>query len=210
MDRVVVFGATGSVGAKVVASALQKGFAVRAFVRKGRAGAARENVEFVEGSLDDVAAMKAAVAGSAGVVVALGPRREDPKPFTAKATGNIVRAMAEAGVTRLVCLTGAMIGDGYPNRGGLYARMRRGFVKKTPEIAKDRDEQERIVTACPLDWTVVKPPNVTDGARKGGVRAGTDLKVGMTAKIGREDLADFLVDQVGKKDHVKQCVFVMY
>src|SRR3990170_1571393 len=172
MDRVTIFGATGATGTKIVASALKNGFAVRAFVRKGRAPAgARANAEAGAGSLDDVAALKAVIAGSSAVLVALGPKREDPKPFTARATANIVRAMAETGVMRLVCITGAMIGDGYPNRGGMYRRMRRGFLRKSPEIAKDRDDQERIVTASPLEWTVVKPPLVTDGKRKGGVRA---------------------------------------
>lgn len=210
MQRVVVFGATGSTGAKVVDTALGKGYAVRAFVRNAKALAARDRLEIAQGSLEDMAALKAAVAGASAVLVALGPRREDPKPFTAKATANILRAMAESGVMRIVVLTGAMIGDGYPNRGGMYRRMRKGFVRKTPEIAKDRDEQERVVTASPLEWTVVKPPLVTDGARRGGVRAGTDLKVGMTAKIGREDLADFLVAQVAGRDHVRKAVFAMY
>lgn len=207
---VAVFGASGRVGSLIVRTALARGFHVRAFVRKASSLSLRdERLRVFEGSVDDLAAVRAAVAGTGGVVVALGPRREDPKPFTAKATATILRAMGDAGVTRIVCLTGAMIGDGYPNRGSFYERMRGRYVRSAPEIAKDRDEQERLVTRSALDWTVVKPPRLTDKPARGGVKAGTDLTLGMFSSLGREDLAAFLVDQVTDRRHLRKCVFVL-
>jgi hypothetical protein len=55
---------------------------------------------------------------------------------------------------------------------------------------------------------VVKPPRLTDGNAKGKVRAGTEIKVGMMSSVPREDLAAFMLDQIGRSEFVRKCVFV--
>jgi len=208
---VVVFGASGRLGSLVVQEAIRRGEKVRAFKRGAKAiGRQHERHQVVEGSLDDLSQVRAAIAGASAVIVVLGPRSESQVPFTARATANILRAMAEAGVTRIVCVTGAMVGEGYPNRGGFYRRMRAKHAKRAPDLARDRDEQERILKESPLDWTVVKPPRLTDGERRGSVRTGPDLPIGMTAKVSRADLASFLLDEAANREFVRRCVFIAY
>ena len=59
-----------------------------------------------------------------------------------------------------------------------------------------------------LDWTIVKPPRLTDGAAKGKWLAGTDVRLGMLSSITRDDLANFLVTKTLKPQYIGQAVFV--
>jgi putative NADH-flavin reductase len=54
---------------------------------------------------------------------------------------------------------------------------------------------ERIITASGLEWTIVRPPKLSDHHRIGKYQAGTDLRIRLWSSIGRADLAAFLVDE---------------
>jgi putative NADH-flavin reductase len=84
----------------------------------------------------------------------------------------------------------------------------RSFARRAPELARDRDEQDRIVRASGLDWTIVKPPRLTDGPATGGVRAGVDVRVGLLSRTSRADLAAFMLDEIERRAFVRQPVFV--
>ena len=81
-------------------------------------------------------------------------------------------------------------------------------LKSMPELARDREEQERLIMESECDWTIVKPPRLTDGPARGRVRAGTDLRVGLLSSISRRDLAAFLVSLVSSTQYSGRRVLV--
>jgi nucleoside-diphosphate-sugar epimerase len=106
MKRVLVTGANGFLGARVVAALERAGCEVRAFVRPGRTvpGA---NVEIREGDITDAEALRAAVHAVDGVVhcaarVATTGSWEEFASANIRATRRLIAAAVEAGVERIV------------------------------------------------------------------------------------------------------------
>ncbi len=56
---------------------------------------------------------------------------------------------------------------------------------------RDKEAMEALIRASGVDWTIIRPPALTDGPRTGTYRTGTDLKIRLTSRISRADLADF-------------------
>jgi putative NADH-flavin reductase len=52
---------------------------------------------------------------------------------------------------------------------------------------------ERIVTGSALDWTLVRPPQLTDKSRTGRYRVREGHLPVFGSKIARADVADFLI-----------------
>lgn len=205
-----VFGATGGTGRALVAVALEHGWSVRAFVRT-QAGASLPlpaHLEVVHGDPGRAEDIERAVRGSAAVCCAFGPRPRDPRAFCAPLTQRIVEAMRVAGVRRLVCVTGAMIGDLPANVSPALRTMAVFARRRFPEAMADRAAQEAIVAGSTLDWTLVKPPRLTAGARTGTVHAGPALPVGLRSRIRRQDLAEFMYRAATQDRFVRQRVYV--
>jgi putative NADH-flavin reductase len=99
-----------------------------------------------------------------------------------------------------------MVGAG--NRTLLFEWLARRVAGRQPAAAQDRVAQERLVQASGLDWTLVKPPRLTDGAAHRSVTAGSALRVGLLSKISRTDVAAFILDAIERDHHLRARVFV--
>jgi putative NADH-flavin reductase len=58
-----------------------------------------------------------------------------------------------------------------------------------------KEEQERLIRASDLDWTLVRPGGLTDGPRTGAYRFGLDRSI-RGGRISRADVADFVLKQL--------------
>jgi putative NADH-flavin reductase len=166
-------------------------------------------VTVLVGSLLNPRDVERAVQGCEAVICAIGPRMSAPDIFCAGATRNILEAMKAQGVRRLLCITGAMVGD-YPHLSWFMRGIMSSYRKNQPAQAQDRTEQEKLVEESGLDWTLVKPPRLSNGAARGRIRAGTNLKVGAFSSISRMDLSIFILDQVEAKEYMGEKVIVQY
>lgn len=190
--RWLVVGAHHGTGALVVQAARAVGVHVDAFV----------------GDVLDHDAVLRALSGHDAVISLLGPRAgagpESPVDLCSRGTANIVGAMTATGVQRLVVVTGAMIGHD-PVHLGLLHRTIQHFVPH--ELLDDRRASEAIVVDSDLQWTIVRPPRLTDGA-DGPVQVDIDLDVGALAHVSRASLAAFIVHEVVACRWVHQGVVV--
>lgn len=192
-----------------MSQALTRGYALRALVREGRRISERPSaVQVIAGSplwRGDVAAT---VERADAVVCLLGAREPYRDVFCAEATTLIVEEMRRSGVARLLCVTGAMIGEDGAHRGFALERLARAARSRMPQVMADRARQEEIVRSSGLDWTVVKPPRLIDGSRTRGFRASPDLVVGILSMVRRSDLAAFLLDEIVAPRFVRETVVV--
>ena len=202
--KLVVFGATGSVGRKVIEDALTQGHEVTALARDPAALSAYDGrITVQRGDILDAQAVVRAVDGQDAVVCALGRPLLDRSGLREAGTRKIVRAMQSAGVRRLVVLSALGVGDSAPVLPWLYRRIllptmfRRAFA--------DHLAQEQVVRDSGLDWVIVRAVNFTDGAPDGRFHSGVFAATkGMTLKISRADLAGFLLRQLREDRYLGQ------
>jgi putative NADH-flavin reductase len=69
----------------------------------------------------------------------------------------------------------------------------------------DHELQESYVRNSNLQWTITRPAAFTDGPRTGNYRHGfsADAK-GLTLKISRADVADFLLKQLSDLSYLRK------
>ena len=207
---IAIFGATGQTGRALIAAAFAKSWLVRALVRpSSRPLPASPNLTVLSGDLDDHEAVRAVIDSSDAVCCVFGPRPPYTDIFCAEATRAIVEAMRDQGARRLICQTGAMVGRHVPNRSFWFERMARAFDRRQPDAAEDRRLQEAVVEASDLDWTILKPPRLTDGPLKGRIRAGPNLEIGLLSKLSLADLAAFTLQEIEESKFRRQAVFLL-
>ncbi len=195
--RILIVGATGGTGRQLVAEALARGYSVTALVRDpSRLRVEHPQLTVVRGDALDEAAVGAAMRGHEAVLSALGHKRYfHPTRILSEGTRNILRAMEAHSVRRFVCETSLGVGDS-GGRLGLYYTF---FVIPVilPFYYWDKTRQERLIGESTLDWVIVRPGVLTNGARRGRFRHGP--RVGSflwTVRISRADVADFMLDQL--------------
>lgn len=138
-------GATGFVGRHTVDRALAAGHSVRALTRRPQP--ARDGVTWIQGALDDPAALARLVTGADAVVhiagVVSAPDRAGFAAGNIEGTRAVVAAAMAAGVDRFVHVSSLAARE--PGL-SLY-----GWSKR---------EAEALVEASPLWWTIVRPSGV--------------------------------------------------
>ncbi|QVQ51493.1 SDR family oxidoreductase [Spiractinospora alimapuensis] len=199
--HIVVAGASGATGRRVVNQALVAGHRVTALVRDR---ARFEAPEGVEAQIADVVNDADLVLphGADAVVSSIGMRPDRPgEPVCEPGTANLLAAMTNAEIPRIVVTSASPAytsGAGEP----LWFRALRGFVRRlTPRVYDDIEAMERVLrsSASSHAWTIVRPGYLTDGAR-------TDYRLlaerNATTSVHREDLAHALVALAGDDDAV--------
>ena len=206
--KVLVFGATGSVGRHVVGQGLERGHEVTAFVRDPSGlDAKHERLTVVRGDVLDGASVEGAVRGQEAVLCSIGAGRKGR--VRSEGTRNIVRAMEGAGVRRLVCQTTLGVGESSGNLDFFWKHVMFGFLLR--DAFADHEQQEAHVRRSALDWTIVRPAAFTDGGRTGDYRHGfPPTKKGLKLKISRADVAGFMLDQLSDDAYLRQTPGLSY
>ncbi|MBI5406345.1 MAG: NAD(P)H-binding protein [Nitrospirae bacterium] len=204
-----LFGGSGATGRAIIDQAVQGRIRIRGLVREGSSlGGYDGEVIRIKGSLSDAQAIAQTLEGADAVSIVIGPRPPYRDVFCATATGLILEAMRRHGITRVVCQTGAMIGDYPANQSSLLKRMAKLFQRQRPAISRDRVEQERLIRTSGLEWTLIKPPRLTNGPRSKRFKSGDDLKAGLLSSVSRADVAAFTLDEVLSPRHIREAVFM--
>ena len=202
--KVLVIGAAGKTGRAVVDRALAAGHEVTAFVHS--ATDQPPGVRVVVGDATDGSAMDAAVAGQDAVIDTVGGRT----PYRATSlepdvARPLIGSMTRGGVRRLVATSMLGEGDSTANSTVLVRLLLATFLRgATP----DKANMEAAVEASGLDWVIVRPAILSDGAATGEVRTYSATTGEKAHKITRGDLAAFLVEQVTGDAHLRQAVTV--
>jgi putative NADH-flavin reductase len=208
IHKLAIFGISGRTGRELAKAASLKGWEIRGFARP--TSSVDESIvdyEIVRGSFTERKQVVQTIADSEAVCCTIGPGSPYKDVFCSIATAAIIEAMHQTGCRRLVCQTGAMIGPA-PNRTRPMEWLARAFASQHPEIARDREEQEQIIRSSNLEWTIVKPPRLSDSPPRNRVKASTILRIGLMSRISLADLVAFILDEVQACRYSRQRVFV--
>ncbi|MFC7620419.1 NAD(P)-dependent oxidoreductase [Microlunatus sp. GCM10028923] len=191
--NITVIGATGTVGRLVVEQALDAGHAVTAVTRdRTKITLRAERLTVVEADPLDPDQLTPALTGTEAVIVALGAGAKGG--VRAAGTIAVIEAMRRAGVRRLICQSTLGTGDSRPHLTFWWRYIMFGLLLR--KAYADHELQEAAVRTSGLDWTIVRPAAFTDGPRTGIYQHDFDTRAGLTLKISRADVADFLIGRL--------------
>lgn len=211
--KLTIFGATGGIGGQLLDQAVAAGHEVTAVVRDPRRFApSRDGVRVVTADLTDPApgVLESAVAGADAVLSGVGPRPMAKAGVAEHGTLAIVRAMDATGVRRLVVVSAAPIST-VPSPGRPHPPRRdpgEGFFMRhllTPfahtvmrERYADLALMEDVLRASDLEWTIFRPPRLTNGPVTGRYRTtvGQNLRGGLV--VSRADVAHAMLAALGQ------------
>ncbi len=208
--KIIIFGASGGTGLKIVEQALGAGHVVTAFVRTpSKLGIQNQNLIVFQGDVMDAAAVGKAIAGQDAVISALGPVRPPVPGMMETAAKNIVAGMQAHGIRRLISTTGAGVRD--PQDEPKFIDNFMGVLLRllAKDVLLDSAANVKVIQASDLDWTIVRYPRLLDGALTGKYRVGYVGK-DSGSQLSRADGADFVLKELTAKQWVRKAPIVSY
>ena len=196
--KLFVIGASGRTGREVIQQALAKGHQVTAFVRSPESITLRnDRLTVLKGNAIDEDQLSDAMRDHDAVLSTLGPREVfKPSSLLHDSALATTRAMRRSGVKRFVVLSAAAHFPGIPNRIASF------ILRKH---MRDSLAMEEIVQANGLDWTIARPPRLTqEQYTTYRSREGAAPKMGFT--LSRKAVAAFMLDAIEQKKHFQKIV----
>jgi len=190
--KIIVFGATGTIGRLVTAELLARGHVVTAFARHpDRLPLTHENLVSAAGDALQPADVSRAMAGQDAAIVVLGAGAARRSRIRSQGTLNVIRAMQAHGVRRLVVQSTLGARDSWDTLNFWWKRVMFGLL--LAPVFRDHELQEQLVEASGLDWTIVRPGAFSDAPTARPAIEDVPLSArGLALKVNRGDLARFL------------------
>jgi putative NADH-flavin reductase len=207
--KLIIFGATGTIGKQLVLQALSLGHSVTAFVRdKSKLQEfAHPHLHVYEGDVLNSAHVEQAMTGQDAVFCALGNGRKGI--VRSQGTSNIIRAMEKKGIKRLICQTTLGTGESKGNLTFFWKHIMFGWFLKQAFL--DHQLQEKYIIASSLDWTIVRPAAFTNSKATGHYRHGfSAADKTLQLKISRADVALFMLTQLSTDEYLRKTPGLSY
>jgi uncharacterized protein YbjT (DUF2867 family) len=222
--KITIIAATGGVGRQLVDQALAAGHDVTAVARNPAklapdvlaGGTAR--VIAVDLARPDPQALESAVAGADAVLSALGPHNNADAGIAAPGTRAVISAMRAAGTRRIVAISASPVattpspgrpspprhdpGDGFIMR-QVGNRIARALFDK---VYDDLARMEDILRESGLDWTILRPPQLTDKPLTGRYRTARGQNVRGGRSVPRADVAHYMLAVLDQPDTIGQVI----
>jgi putative NADH-flavin reductase len=184
--RLAIFGGTGGTGLELTRQALEKGHSVRVLVRNpNRMPLTNANMRLVLGNVLDHESVTKTVLGSDAVLSCLGQGMNLLRNTKVVSVGTrlITEVMKEQGVRRLVVESAFGAGESLA-QASLIQRLLFATLLWAPY--EDKNLMEPEVKASRLDWTIMRPTMLNDGARTGRYT----ITIGRRPEVARVSRAD--------------------
>jgi putative NADH-flavin reductase len=205
--KLVVLGATGATGMEIVRQAVERGHSVTALVRSTeKLNPFRDRITIQQGDLLDIVDLAQVIRGHDAILSGFGPRVP-----VSKADANLLQrfavaltsAMQQAEVRRVVVESVAFLfRNSIVPPAYLLGRL---FF---PAVVADASAMEQVFEKSELDWTMVRPPELTDRPYTGKYRVREGHLPLFGFKISRADVADSMIKIVENRSSIRKVVGV--
>ncbi|MEC0229134.1 NAD(P)-dependent oxidoreductase [Paenibacillus alba] len=199
--RILLLGATGRVGQRIMERALMDKHEVTALVRNpNKVTLSSDQLTLLRGDVCHADVIHAAVSGMDVIISCLGT---DGGTVLTEFTPLLIRAMQAHGVNRVVTVGTAGILQSREHA-GLLRYEARDSRRSSTRAAEEHRRAWEMLAASGLRWTVVCPTYLPDGEPQGSFRAERDYlpEGGMSITVG--DTAAFTY-QVACADEYGEC-----
>ena len=224
--RITIFAATGGIGRHLLEQAVAAGHDVTAVARNPKnlpRQGGRVRVVTADLTAADPAVLASTVDGADAVLSGLGPRNpRTDAGIASRGTQSIVDAMRVTAARRIVVVSAAPVGTvpspGRPNPpkhdagDGFFMRHLGARFAGAMFRAHYADLalMEDILRDSGLDWTISRPPKLTDKPLTGVYRTvyGQNIRGGFS--VSRADVAHHMLRMLGQPETIKQVIGVSH
>jgi putative NADH-flavin reductase len=204
--QITVFGANGKVGAYVVRELLDKGYVVIAFIHGSHQFRANPKLKIIEGDIYSAKDVNKALVGSKIVISTLGSWGTPKQDILSEGMKNIIPAMKDIGITRIVSLTGADARAEGDTISVLHWLGRQSLRMIAPKVLHDGEEHIRLLQESSLDWTVLRSPIMNERGVAAYKVANSRPKPWQT--INRRAVAKAMVEQLEDNTSAQDCPYI--
>ncbi len=192
--KLLIIGGTGKTGRELIKQGLVEGHTITAIARNPeKLKFDNPNFSVIKGDVLIPESLEKPFRGQDAVLSALGHKRFFIKTtILSRGTKNIINAMNNNDVKRFICITSLGINDSKFKLGLYYT------LFTIPVILffyfLDKSKQEGLIMKSNLDWTIVRPGQLTNGKKRTNYKH--DIKTGnyiLTKMISRASVAHFIL-----------------
>ena len=205
--KLLVLGATGGIGLELVKQAIEKRYEVTAFVRNPDALAEYGNrIKTVKGDLLSSWDLSQVIQGHDAILSGFGPRvpiAKGEQDLLTRFAAALTEAAKHTTLRRVLVVSVAFLfKDALFPPAYLLGKL---FF---PNLVRDAAAMEDRIAKSELDWTLVRPPQLTDMPRTGKYRFRMGHLPTLGFKISRADVADYMLRALGDNSTVGKIVGV--
>ena len=209
--KLLVIGGTGKTGREFIKQGLAQGHVITAVVRKPKKiKYSHPNLIILEGNVLIPESFEKAIQGQDAVLSALGHKQFFIKTtILSRGTKNIISAMTKNEVKRFICITSLGINDSKFKLGLYYTLFTIPFILFFYFL--DKSKQEKLIMNSDLDWTIVRPGQLTNGKKRTIYKHGSSVgHYILTKMISRADVAHFMLNLLNTNTYLKKAVGLTY
>jgi len=207
--NVVLYGATGMIGSRILNELTSRGHKVTAAVRDPSRVPNEPGVKAVKGDVLNAAEVAEVVKGADAVISAYNPLPN--AELIVDATKSLIAGLKQAGVKRFIEVGGAGSLFVAPNLRLIEAP---NFPAEYRQIALTHADALEVIRQSDLDWTYFSPAAfIQPGKRTGKFRLGDDMLIADdngNSSISAEDYAIALVDELESPKHIRKRFTIGY
>ncbi|MFH6983383.1 NAD(P)-dependent oxidoreductase [Marinoscillum luteum] len=202
MRKIAVFGASGRTGRYLVEEVIAQGYIPVCLVREESTNKPIQTEVVTHlGSPMNYGAVLETIEGCDAVLCALNIARKSDFPWSTvtsppnlleESMKNIVNAMKEKGIKRVITVSAWGVGDSYKEVNWMF----RFLINKTNVgvAYKGHEDQERILRNSSLNWTAVRPVGLNNDTKHHPTRISQNGSKKLRMMISRQNVAKFMLE----------------
>jgi putative NADH-flavin reductase len=213
--HILILGASGGIGRKCVELALTEGHQVTAVLRTpSKLDLKHPNLHVIKGDISNPASFLPHLENQDAVISAIGVSggfgKDKPTTLYSEGNRNVLDEMKKAGVTRAFFISASAL-DVSPVVPFFIRLIIRFVVQKLlKHMYEDLRRMESIIKKNDGNWTIMRPPELTDKPLTGEYRIAINSFLKNGLKLSRADLAHFMINNIANEATYKSTIEIAY
>jgi len=208
--RILLLGATGRTGKKVIQEALKRKHQIVAIARNPDK-LSEYKIDIVQGTPYDYDTVEKAMEGCDAVINTLNVSRKSdnpwaplaaPKDLISRSASNAVKSMEKAGIKRIVALSTIGAGRSWKTSPGALKFL--VTISNLRFAFTDHGKQEKILESSPMDYTICRAPMLSMENNDTGAMATPEGTMPPSRYLSRNSAAEFFIRIIEKGEYIRQ------
>jgi putative NADH-flavin reductase len=212
--KIAILGSTGGTGIELINQGLALNYKIVAMARNPENLTVIDphpNLEIKQGNIFNIESISNVISGCDVVISSIGIssifKARKPNGVYSKGTANLIEAMKATGVNQLIAISSSGV-EPSPTDPFIFKKIIKPiFLDKMYE---DMLVMESSLKASQLDWTIVRPPYLTNGPQTASYRISIDENFKDDKDLSRADLAHFIINKTISKQYSKKVIAISY